>query len=680
MQISIKRTILLATILLALGHLSLACGAEPHQLNFEKVRLKPVIQRPCLLMDPSEIAEVKRRFEALPGRPPAEPRKMDGALFGLLYGDETYRKKVSADFMQVARSKFGAKNPGTDRNTSYRRYNEMLYRYDIIASFGFLTEAEKNEFRDMMVAGAYYFTGEDPARFPSKATPHLNGTENPEGNSTSNRWTDQFMVAALVGMNFPELPQSNAWVKYAAEQTQYQLENGVWDGAWNEVPRYHNWTMMLYSGFFQAMQRRAGIDFYQHPNVKAMLDWYVRFSSPMVRFPGTTAKNPAGEPTLPVWGDSNYGPYFQVPAMFAPHYATSDPAFSKRLMWMWRRAGSPFQNGWHFDLIFPMLADPALPDAPQTLGSEFGERFGYVLMRSGFNTPDETVLYMRGGQRGVLHPRSDLGSIDLFSHGIPLALGSQSGPYGEGIEWNRSQQSNNVVVFGGKSRDRREGSGKIDAWFTSAQMDYAVADCSRPEDRFVKKEDSFRWRRHLLLVKNPDYLVVWDEISSPMTSEFFLHTTAEKLRWKNNRITSSTAYNADLDIHVLFPSGPLVPNEMEGRFGSAMEDPKQPGKFDGKSDPYPFNKLKYFSLPAKPEEDFLTVLHPRKPAGAMLMATPVSAEKDKVTLKVSCGNREDLITLGATGATFQRDAAAAVFIPMAVHSDGLNIGNTRGNP
>ena len=635
---------------------------SPHPQALAESVLKPITERPCLLISPADIPEVKRRFEAFPGHPPVDPKKMDGALYGLLYGDEVFKKKASAEFMEEARKKFTVTSGGS--YPGYRRYNEMLYRYDIIASFGFLSAAETSVFRDLMVAGACHYTGEDPAKFPSKETPHLNGTENPEGNSTSNRWTDQFMVAALVGMNFPELPQSNDWVRYAARQTQYQLDNGIWDGAWNEVPRYHNWTMMLYSGFFKALQRRAGIDFHQHPNTKAMLDWYVRFSSSMVRFPGTTKTNPGGEPTLPVWGDSNYGPHFTVPAMFAPHYATSDPALSKRLMWMWRRAGCPYQRGWQFDLIFPMLADPSLPDAPQNLASGFTGKFGYVLMRSGFDTPEETVVYMRGGQRGILHPRSDLGSIDLFSHGIPLALGSQSGPYGDGIEWNRSQQSNNVVVFGGKSRDRRGASGKIDAWCTSPQADYAVADCSRPAGKSVKNPDAFAWRRHLLLVKNPDYLVVWDEISSTMASEWFLHTTAEKFVREKNRIISHTVYNAELDIHVLSPAGPLVPNEMEGRFGSAMEDPKHPGTFKGKSDPYPFHKLKYFSLPAKPGEDFLTVLHPRKPEGQPLKAAILFASKEKITLDITLQGRTDRVTLAADGASCQRGTADVLNIPM----------------
>ena len=48
------------------------------------------------------------------------------------------------------------------------------------------------------------------------------------------------------------------------------LEQGNWDGAWNEVPRYHNWTMMLFSTLFDALQRRTNVDFYQDPNTKAL--------------------------------------------------------------------------------------------------------------------------------------------------------------------------------------------------------------------------------------------------------------------------------------------------------------------------------------------------------------------------------------------------------------------------
>ena len=638
---------------------------------FDEVQIKPVTQRPCLLVDRADIPEVKRRLEALPDHPPANPRKMDYALYALLYGDEAAQQQATAEFLGRLRKQFNGSEAGQAKLAMCRRINEMLYAYDIIASFGCLTPDESEEIKSDFAGAARLVIGEDPARFPSKQTPSANGFEFPTGFVACNRWVDQFQLAALVGLNFPELPQAKAWVGYAVQQIQYILPEGNWDGAWDEVPRYHNWTMLLCAPLFQALQRRTGADFFQDRNTKALLDWYVRFSSPLVRFPETTKRNPAGEPTLPVWGDSNYGNEFAVLAMYAPHYATSDPAFSRRLMWMWRRAGSPFQHGWDFDLIFPIMTDPGLPDEPQTIGSELCRKIGYVALRAGFNTPEETVVYLRGGQRGLTHARSDLGSIDLFSHGIPLALGSQSGPYVDGpaVEWNRSQVSNNDIVFGGKSRDRRESTGRIDGYFTSPQVDYIVANCSRPPSRFIKEPDSFHWRRHLLLVKNPHYLVVWDEISSSMPSEWFLHTTAEKLIWGQNLVTSHTAYDADLDVHVLSPVGPLTPNEREGVFGTALPgttDPKRPGLWKGKEDPYPFNTLKYFSIPAKAGENFLTVLHPRQPDGPPLKPTLVSASKGKVAIQVVHGDQTDFVSLGADGAAFQREGFAVTTIPMTV--------------
>ncbi len=629
-----------------------------HPPDFNDFSIKPVTQRPCLLMDAADVPEVRRRWESIPNLPKRDPKAMGYTLYALLYGDEVAKRKATAEFLKEVRThlsgdvvaQFGMDNSYSTLRRC-RRLKEMLYEYDIIASFGMLTKEEETEFREDAVRAAKFLVGDDPAKFPSPQSPATNGLEFPTGFSTCNRWPDQYIGAALVGLNFPEEPLAKEWVKYAAQQTEFALDHGNWDGVWNEVPRYHDATLRILSGLLPALERRTGIDFYQNPNLKPLLDWYVRFSSPLVRFPETTKHNPKGEPTTPVWGDSNYNSEcFSTPILYAPYYLKTDPSFVKRLMWMWRRGGSPLGGD---RLSFPILADPSLPDEPQILGSDFSRRMGLVLLRSGFDTPDETMVFMRGGQQGISHKRADLGSIDLFSQGIPLALGSQSGPYGPGIEWNRSQISNNDVVFGKKPRDPRECSGKVDAFFTSPQVDYAVADCSRPAGRFVKPEEAFYWRRHLLLVKNPDYLVVWDEISSPMSSEWYLHTTGAKLLWSKGRITSKTAYNADLDVHVLSPAAPLIPNEQEGVFGLK-------GKREA---PYPFDTLKYFSIPAQPGEGFLTVLHPRKPDDASLITTRLSSSVDKVSLNVAHGNSKDLIIIGKDGASFQRDMNQTITIP-----------------
>jgi len=653
-----KKQLILTLSLLLSPLLSGAIDSTPHGTNsaeFNDLSIKPVTQRPCLLMNAADIPEVKRRYEAMPKSDDEKRGKMDPTLHALLYGDEAEKKAVTAEFITSARNVFG----GLGKNPLWkeRRANELLYKYDTIASFGFLTKEEQQEFEKNAVEFAKFEIGADPSRFPSPQTPSTNSVlEFPQGFSTCNRWPDRFLGAALVGLNFPDQPLAKDWVKYACRQIRFMLDNGTWDGTWNEVPRYHNWTLLLFSTLFESLHQRTGVDFFQDPNTKALLDWYVRFSSPLVRFPETTKHNPKGEPTTPVWGDSNYGPHFQACAIFAPHYAASDPAFSKRLMWMWRRAGSPSISGWNFGLYSPMLIDPGLPDAPQTLGSDLSRKMGLVLLRSQFDTPDETMVFMRGGRQSITHKRDDLGSIDFFSHGIPLALGSQSGPYGPGIEWNRSQISNNDVVFGDKP-ENFQGSGKIDAFFTSAQVDYAVADCSRPQSKHVPPADAFHWRRHLLLAKNPDYLVVWDEISSAMPSAWYLHTTGEKLLWGKDIVTSKTAYDADLDIHVLSPADPLRPNEKDGIFG-VKDHPEAP---------YPFRTLKYFTISAKADEDFLTVLHPRKPDGAPIATQLVSQTKEKITIKVIHGSSSDLITISRKeGACFKRDAAPEITIPMAI--------------
>jgi len=116
----------------------------------------------------------------------------------------------------------------------------------------------------------------------------------------------------------------------------------------------------------------------------------------------------------------------------------------------------------------------------------------------------------------------------------------------------------------------------------------------------------------------------------------------------------------------LSPFSPLVPNEQEGRFGEAMEYPKDPGKITGKSDPYPFNPLKYLSIPAKPGESFIAVLPPRKPDGVPLTATLVSASKEGVTLKITNSGMLDMVKLGIRDGCFRRATSPEITLPMEI--------------
>lgn len=641
--------------------------------------IKPVAEYPALIVGPDDLPTIRKRYETIPWHPAPGSRSMDPGLYGLLYADDAFKKLYTAQWLTKMKTMFDVKADGPI--PSYRRYSEAIYSFDVVAGLGFLSEADRVRFRDMMLRGAQHYVGPDSAHFASQAMPLHNGVEYPTGFAHGNRWTDSYILGGLVGLAFPELPQSHDLVKYAVMQTRWQLDNDLWPGgAWDEVPRYHNWTLLLFVGWFKALKRRAGIDFFQDPVVRQLVDWPVRFSSGLVRLPEIVKDHPNGQPTTPAWGDSNYtADTFTLCAMYAPEYIRTHPEFARRLMWMWRRAGSPYQHGWQFDTIFPFLVDPSIPDTPQVLGSAFSRAPGYTLLRSGFDRRDETTVTMRSGEAHN-HRRNDLGSIDLFSCGIPLACGAQSGPYHEPeLEWNRWVGANNAVAFvGNSSQDagpanpyvdipglQSNPSGKPLAFFSSPTVDYTVMSTSNPQRDPLQPGSNFHWVRHVVLLKQPDYLVVWDQCRSEMASKWFLHTTAERYEWKQDRVIAHTAYNVDLDIHVLGRQSPLNSQAKEGPFGGWFYDNPP----HGKTDPYPFLKLKYITLDASPNQDYVTVWHPRPATEDALSATLASSTDDQIEVQVLVAGRVDQISLSSRGGTYHRGSDSPIALPMTLPGD-----------
>ncbi|NDC53143.1 MAG: hypothetical protein EBZ74_02355 [Planctomycetia bacterium] len=57
--------------------------------------IRPITARPALLIDPTDVADVRRRFEAAPGHPEATPKRMGPTLHALLYGDDQARREAT---------------------------------------------------------------------------------------------------------------------------------------------------------------------------------------------------------------------------------------------------------------------------------------------------------------------------------------------------------------------------------------------------------------------------------------------------------------------------------------------------------------------------------------------------------------------------------------------------------
>jgi hypothetical protein len=183
---------------------------------YPEFTIKPVTAHPALLIDPSDVPAVKKRYEAIPGHAAPNMRGMSGEIQGLLYGDEAFKKKLSADWMADRRKQFG--DPKVI--PPYRRYSEAIYAYDVIASFGYVTEQDKADFRTMMVRGATHYIGDDPAKFPSKATPLNDGIEYPTGFANGNRWVGANNDVAFVGTGkAPSTPPTNLYITNSNLQT-----------------------------------------------------------------------------------------------------------------------------------------------------------------------------------------------------------------------------------------------------------------------------------------------------------------------------------------------------------------------------------------------------------------------------------------------------------------------------
>jgi Fe-S cluster assembly iron-binding protein IscA len=164
----------------------------------------------------------------------------------------------------------------------------------------------------------------------------------------------------------------------------------------------------------------------------------------------------------------------------------------------------------------------------------------------------------------------------------------------------------------------------------------------------------------LLLVKNPDYLIIWDEIESPQTTEWFLHTTAKEIQFLPNLATGITEYGVMLDVHNLIPNKSFDPKFYSGKFGQWYYD--QDGRIKGKEDPYPFHFLNYIKNTAEASQDYVTILNSRRVGEKALNISITHTGEKTYQLSVEGVNFIDKIKLNSTDVVFKRNSGDPVII------------------
>ena len=627
---------------LALAAISLLVGARANEATDLPAHwsIQPATEHPYLIFGPADAPAIKARLVKEFG---AIEKIGDPNLAVFFAGDEAAKRQATQAFVGYWKkySERWRKDNLEDRpewidGVALRGVRRSLMLYDLVASYGYLSAEQTREFRDGLVRAVEFAIGRDAAHPRITTSPTFR---------TMNIWTDIVAAAGLTGLAFPELPQAHDWVEFAVREINLQLAQYVWDGCWHESPRYHSAMLEIVGVFYHVLERRTGVNLFTHPQFQAMLDWLVRFQTPRDLVAGATLGHPEGVILLPGIGDSSWVAHsFGVPALFASHYAQSNPQLAGRIMWTWQRAGRP----WHGDSVEDAhaLIDPTLPAIPQVLTSDSSPGKGYVLMRSGFDTPDEIWFLLRSGKaaRAPSHDHSDWNAFNLYAYGAPLALDSGSGAYSDPQHkiWHQKVMAHNTVAFGSHSQTHTDG--QILEWVTRPDLDYSVSDASAAAgvSRFV---------RHVLFVK-PSYFVIWDEIAAKEPAKWLLHTPATKFEWSEHAVRCITPWNSNLDVQVVWPKAPLKPGTEKGKYSDWKADQKQ-------RDPHPFQYQDYFAIPNGAGRDFLVVLHPAKP-GVPPLTIRELGEPGRPELEITDGTRTDHIELSQRGASVRLGSSGLI--------------------
>lgn len=526
----------------------------------------------------------------------------------------------------------GAENLWIDFS-NMRYVHRLMNQYDVIESFGVLSDGERGEFQK------HIFWVLD--QYMSPRIKEINARET---SRKHNFHTDNITIIGTAALCFPEHPNAKQWLDYALTDLVWQMENSVLDGAWWEVPRYHGAVLRSLIPFAWALKRNAKFDLFASAGFRGLLDWLVRCQTPRDRVYGEFLKKggvsgtngaesmayaPDAVAETPNVGDAELVNYWCANlAMAAPAYRQSDPGFAGRLMWGWERAGSPYAPESNLLLAPLVLIDPAIRSVPQKLGSENMPRAGYAVMRSDYDRPDEKYLFFTcGPKRETSHKHRDQNSFMLFAEGVPLALEAGSGPYRSADQelWHKATISHNTVLFGGRDQDMEDG--RILKFVSKDAADYLAADASR-----AARVPQFT--RHILFVK-PDYFIIWDFIRSYVPAEWLLHGPAREIVKSEHRLEFLTSWDVSLDVHFLLPEGKIEVWEGEGRFGH-WQTPA------GRGAP-PVPMLKYVKVKNDKRQDFLTILHPRKSTEAKLSARLVGKEEN--VIEVRLGEQVDRVML-----------------------------------
>lgn len=400
---------------------------------------------------------------------------------------------------------------------------------------------------------------------------------------------DRFNMVGRIGLSLPTHPESKKWVDHFVQQLNLQWQFYLYpeSGCWEESHTYANHVLNTILPMLHKLRTQAGINLFKDERLKRMFDFFVRTVTPLDKNWGTRI--------TPACGDHAEGNYYrEIYRTAAEGFATADPKFARRLMWMYRQQGGQEPS--------------AIEAAPQELESEYLRGFGGVL-RANDAAGDETFFLLRCGQSWGHHHVDD-NSIHLYAKGAPLIADAAKGNPAVKGDWKYGATGHSRINLAEVSIVNALGKyhrGWIQKHRFSPEADYLLGHTPFLDTMSPRKDGNPAlitpihpgWHDRQVLFVRPDYFLIRDTVQTDLYGEeFWLHLDAEQVEQQDNIITAHSKHGVDLDIIFLSPKRVVIEQ------GSVPG-----GKYHDRDTPLSTIYIKIIQPPNTP---FLYLLYPRK--------------------------------------------------------------------
>jgi len=516
-----------------------------------------------------------------------------------------------------------------------RPVRDHAFVYDLIADSPVMTEEDRRYCRHALTFLASVMTDQD--YWPTKEQ----GI--PRGNI--NFHSDWYTCVVVAAGLLPGHPDYDRWLRWGESEMDLEFDRNVFPGgAWMEAPNYHMFTMHYLLLAAVVLQRAGFKDFSKDPRVRATMHYAMETQTPV---------DPrAHHAMLPTMGDTTswyHSQSLQVNFAWMASLAKDDPRFAGNMMYAWERAGRMIVgvhnlgpgSGWTYPLC---LIDPTIPPVPPEppLRSRAFPGFGAVL-RNNAGTKRESMFLFKMG-KAAHHYDNDEGTFHWYARGIPLCLdfGNMYSPSVDQPWLHNTLAFNERKVWSTGNITKMNSLGGLDYTVGQITVQHVQATSRLPDEPgpgepILYGHEWVLWRRQVLFVKGPDYIVLRDDLEDAkgrVPTEWSLQVLADEAKVGPGRATFTGQLGMDLDVVFAEPAAAMLDTDEWSHPGK-----EQPDWFTD----FPLSAMgeRQISLHARAQSggDYLAALYPYRHEEEPPRMEPVS----KGLLRIGYPGAEDLV-------------------------------------